>query len=136
MPPKPRSLKQQMDARTAELRERGSTWKQIAADYQTRFKLNPLRAFREAHRFTQGKVVLRGNERWPDDALNERRLGEGEAWPAVTGNEPPLTGLERLARIYQCRAGDLVDGEDHGETDDHAANSRTSNLQPAIPAPL
>jgi len=124
MPPKPRSLKQQMDAHTAELRDRGWSWKDIAADYRVRFKLNPLRAFREAHRLTQAGVVRRWNERWPDDVLSERRLGAWEAWPSPSGNEPPLSGLERLARIYQCRAGDLVDGQDHGEHDQQSARPR------------
>ncbi|WP_436761192.1 hypothetical protein [Streptosporangium sp. V21-05] len=119
MPPRPRSLKQQMDALTAQMREHGATWSQIAADYQLRFTFNPLRGYREAHRYTQSKVVQLWNLRWPDDALSERRLGAWEAWPSVTGNEPPLSGLERLARIYQCRAGDLVHGEDHGRDDDH-----------------
>jgi hypothetical protein len=83
----------------------------IAQDFQVRFKLNPLRAFREAHRLTQAGVVHRWNQHWPDDPLSERRLGAWEALPGLTGNEPPLAGLERLAKIYQCRAGDLVDGD-------------------------
>ncbi|MFI6451557.1 hypothetical protein ACIBF6_08370 [Streptosporangium amethystogenes] len=134
MPSKPRSLKQQMDALTVQLRERGWTWGQIAADYQVRFKLNPLHGFREAHRYTQSKVVQLWNLRWPDEALSERRLGAWEAWPSVTGNEPPISGLERLARIYQCRAGDLVDGEDHGRGDDHAGKYPQANSEPDEPA--
>jgi hypothetical protein len=136
MPPKPRSLKQQMDALTAQLREGGSTWSQVAADYQVRFKLNPLRGFREAHRYTQSKVVQLWNRRWPDDVLSERRLGAWEAWPSMTGNEPPISGLERLARIYQCRAGDLVDGEDHGRGDDHAAKHQPAQREPKAPTLL
>ena len=124
MPPRPRSLKRQMDVLTAQMREHGATWSQIAADYQLRFKLNPLRGYREAHRYTQSKVVQLWNLRWPDDALSERRLGAWEAWPSATGNEPPISGLERLARIYRCRAGDLVHGEDHSRDDDHAGGHR------------
>lgn len=131
MPPRPRSLKRQMDVLTAQMREHGATWSQIAADYQLRFKLNPLRGFREAHRYTQSKVVQLWNLRWPDDALSERRLGAWEAWPSVTGNEPPISGLERLARIYQCRAGDLVHGEDHSRDDDRAGRHPVAKDGPA-----
>lgn len=134
MPPRPHSLKQQMDALTAEMRRGGASWKQIAAHYQARYNLNPLRAFREAHRYTQAKVVRLWNERWPEEIISERRLGAWEAWPARTGNEPPLTGLEKLARLYHCRAGDLIDGEDHGHTDDHAGEHLAADLQPAARA--
>lgn len=127
MPPKPRSVKQQMDRLTGQLREREMTWRQVAGEYRTRFNLNPLRAFREAHRYTQAKVVREWNQRWPDEPLNERRLGAWEAWPSPSGNEPPISGLERLARIYQCRAGDLVDGEDHGRTDQQTARRHPSD---------
>ncbi|MEZ0077298.1 hypothetical protein [Planotetraspora sp. GP83] len=135
MPQKSRSLKQQMDVLTAELRGRGFSWREIAADYQVRFKLNPLRAFREAHRYTQAKVVRLWNARWPEDTLSERKLGAWEAWPSITGNEPPLAGLERLAHIYQCRAGDLVGGDDHGHADQHGSTQHTpvsgADRQPA-----
>src|SRR5512139_334347 len=117
---KPRSLKQQMDLCTSQMRERGMTWRDIARAYQSRYRLPPLRAFREAHRYTQAKVVEIWNTLWPDDALSERRLGAWEAWPGPTGHEPSVTNLNRLARIYQCRAGDLVNGEDHTDADDHA----------------
>ncbi|GAA4179499.1 hypothetical protein GCM10022252_01080 [Streptosporangium oxazolinicum] len=135
MPPRPRSLKRQMDVLTTQMREHGATWSQIAADYQLRFKLNPLRGFREAHRYTQSKVVQLWNLRWPDDVLSERRLGAWEAWPSVTGNEPPISGLERLARIYQCRAGDLVHGEDHSRDDDRAGRRPAATDEPA-PRPV
>lgn len=118
MPRKPRSLKQQMDLCTSQLRERGLTWREVAREYEIRYRLPPLRAFREAHRYTQAKVVEIWNTLWPDDALSERRLGAWEAWPGPTGHEPAVANLNRLARIYQCRAGDLINGEDHTDADD------------------
>jgi hypothetical protein len=122
MPSNPRSIKQQMDAYVAERRGSGASWAQIAADFQARYKLTPLRAFREAHRYTQGRVVGLWNERWPDAPLNEHRLGAWEAWPAKGSNAPSLPGLENLARLYQCRAGDLIPGDDHGHADRQSAH--------------
>jgi hypothetical protein len=135
MPRQPRSLKQQMDALTAELRGRGLTWREIAADYQVRFKLTPLRSFREAHRYTQAKVVRLWNARWPDEALSERRLRAWESWPGPTSNEPPLSSLERLAQLYQCRAGDLVGGDDHGHADQHGSTQHPPAPSTTPPAP-
>ncbi|TYB57559.1 hypothetical protein [Microbispora triticiradicis] len=122
-----------MDALTAELSGRGLTWREIATDYQIRFKLTPLRSFREAHRYTQAKVVALWNARWPDDMLNERRLRAWESWPGPAGNEPPLSSLERLARLYQCRAGDLVGGDDHGHPGRH--DSARHSPMPGVDQP-
>ena len=130
------SLKQQMDAFTERMRAEGASWKQVAADYQTRYRLTPLQAFREAHRFTQVEVVRLWHERWPDSSFNERRLGAWEAWPAKSGNPAPLDGLENLARLYGCRAGDLIAGEDHGQTDDHAVEHLATDVQPSSGAGL
>ncbi|MGJ6967446.1 hypothetical protein ACSDR0_36560 [Streptosporangium sp. G11] len=119
MPRAPRSVKQQMDAFSAELREHGFTWAEVAAEFMRRWHLNSRQGFREAHRLTQAKVCHLWNEYWPNEPLTTRKLGSWEAWPGPTGNEPPIAGLNRLARIYQCRTADLVDGEDHRDADEH-----------------
>ncbi|MER5625260.1 hypothetical protein ABT061_29915 [Streptosporangium sp. NPDC002544] len=121
MPRAPRSVKQQMDIFSAELRERGCTWAEVAAEFQRRWHLNSRQGFREAHRLTQAKVCHLWNEYWPNEPLTTRKLGSWEAWPGPTGNEPPIAGLNRLARIYHCRTADLVDGEDHRDADEHNA---------------
>lgn len=126
MPRAPRSVKQQMDAFTAELRERGCTWAEVAAEFQRRWRLNSRQGFREAHRLTQAKVCHLWNEYWPNEPLTTRKLGSWEAWPGPTGNEPPIAGLNRLARIYHCRTADLVDGEDHRDADEHNAPATRS----------
>ncbi|MEV5410570.1 hypothetical protein AB0K60_17220 [Thermopolyspora sp. NPDC052614] len=130
MPRKPRSLKQEMDRLTAELREAGWTWTQVAAEYRRRYRLNPRQAFREAHRLTQAAVTLRWDALWPDDPLSVRKLGWWEAWPGPTGHEPPLAALNRLARIYQCRTTDLIDAEDHTPADPNTPHPPDSNVRP------
>ncbi|WP_214413068.1 hypothetical protein [Sphaerisporangium fuscum] len=130
MPRKPRSLKEEMDRLTTELRERGSTWAEIAQEYRRRYRLNARQAFREAHRYTQERVVAEWKALWPSEPFSVRKLGSWEAWPGVTGNEPPMAGLNRLARIYGCRACDLVDGEDHTGVDENANVSGRRDIPP------
>ncbi|GII60568.1 hypothetical protein Skr01_06530 [Sphaerisporangium krabiense] len=131
MPRKPRSLKEEMDRLTTDLRERGATWVEIAQEYRRRYRLNARQAFREAHRLTQERVVEQWKSLWPSEPFSVRKLGSWEAWPAVTGNEPPVAGLNRLARIYGCRACDLVDGEDHTGSDPNANVPRRRDI-PAV----
>lgn len=131
MPRKPRSLKQQMDRLTAELRAAGWTWTQIAAEYQRRYRLNPRQAFREAHRLTQAAVTTRWDALWPDEPLSVRKLAWWEAWPGPTGHEPPLAALNRLARIYQCRTTDLIEGEDHSAADANSMHSADREVAPS-----
>lgn len=40
-----------------------------------------------------------------------------EAWPAPSGRTPWLDTLGRLAHIYQCQPGDLLDRSDYGQVD-------------------
>lgn len=130
MPRRIRSLKQEMDLLSAELRDQGLTWVEIAERFRQRWPLNPLQSFREAHRLTQSKVTDRWNSLWPDDPLTVRKLGAWEAWPNRTGNEPSQAALSRLARVYQCQAGDLVNGEDHRDADEHSRRTQR-DLVPA-----
>ncbi|MFC4584496.1 hypothetical protein [Sphaerisporangium corydalis] len=130
MPRKPRSLKEEMDRLTAELRERGSTWAEVAQEYQRRYRLNARQAFREAHRYTQDRVVDEWKALWPSEPFSVRKLGSWEAWPTATGNEPPVAGLNRLARVYGCRASDLIDGEDHTQRDQNATVARGRDIPP------
>lgn len=134
MPRKPRSLKEEMDRLTSELRERGSTWTEIAQEYRRRYRLNARQAFREARRFTQDRVVDEWKALWPSEPFSVRKLGSWEAWPGVTGNEPPMAGLNRLARVYGCRASDLIDGEDHTASDQNANVAMRRDIPPAPPA--
>lgn len=131
MPRKPRSLKQQMDRLTAELRAAGHTWAEIAAEYRRRYRLNPRQAFREAHRLTQAAVAARWDALWPDEPLSVRKLAWWEAWPGPTGHEPPLAALNRLARIYQCRTTDLIEGEDHSAADANSTHRADREVAPS-----
>ncbi|MET8155243.1 hypothetical protein ABZT47_02640 [Sphaerisporangium sp. NPDC005289] len=134
MPRKPRSLKEEMDRLSAELRERGSTWTEIAREFQRRYRLNSRQAFREAHRYTQERVVEEWKALWPSEPFSVRKLGSWEAWPSASGNEPPVAGLNRLARVYGCRACDLIDGEDHTASDQNAQVARVRHF-PSPPSP-
>jgi hypothetical protein len=58
-----------------------------------------------------------------------------EAWPGPTGRAPSLEVLNRLARIYLCRAADLLDGEDHSRMDSAVtAVSKSSAVVPTTVA--
>ncbi|MEV6987425.1 hypothetical protein AB0M95_40065 [Sphaerisporangium sp. NPDC051017] len=121
-----RSLKRQMDDLSAQLRAQGLAWTDVAERFRATWPLNPRQAFREAHRYTQAKVVELWNVLWPEAPLTVRRLGSWEAWPRG-GHEPPIVALNRLARVYECRAIDLVDGEDHRPAEER----RLSSLPPS-----
>ncbi|MFI7643281.1 hypothetical protein [Nonomuraea sp. NPDC049400] len=128
-------MKQAMADLSANLRQQGCTWGEIAAAFQARWTLNALQAFRLAHGYTQEHVTREWDALWPNECLPVRRLASWEAWPGPSGKEPPLEALNRLARIYRCRAGDLIpDAADHRDSDDNAHLPATAPAPPPYPS--
>jgi len=115
VPRSARSFKQEADA----LRAQGWTYRQIAADWVRRYGVNSRVAFRLAHGLTQADVALRWNDEWPDEESPKtaKHISYWEAWPAPSGRTPSLDTLNKLAFLYECAAGDLLDGEDHSDRD-------------------
>lgn len=102
-----------------QLRERGWTYRQIATRWRQRYGFNSRVAFRLAHGMTQATVAQRWNEQWPDaDApKTDKQISYWEIWPGPAGRAPSLDTLNKLAFLYRCSAGELLDGEDHSHLD-------------------
>jgi hypothetical protein len=129
----------------AALRAQGCSFHEIALDFQRRYGFNARVAFRIAHGLTQQQVSDRWNELWPNDSdvpKTAKNITYWEAWPSPSGRPPSLQTLNRLALIYQCRAADLFDGENHSPFDPHASRPNAPGAAPparrshgAVPAP-
>jgi transcriptional regulator with XRE-family HTH domain len=125
MPRRTPSVRQEQAALTARLRSKGKTWPQIADAFRTRYRVNVRVALRLAHGFTQQDVADIWNERWPDErpAPTSKYVSRWEQWPTLTGWQPSLAVLSRLAEIYQCSVADLVtDCSDYRHLDEATAH--------------
>jgi transcriptional regulator with XRE-family HTH domain len=116
-----RSRRARLSALSAQLRADGQTWAQIARHIQDTESVNTRIAMRLAHGFTQSQVALRWNDRWPSDSgttgITDKHISYWETWPQ-SGHEPSLKSLKRLAQLYQCDVGDLIDDGNYSHLDD------------------
>ncbi|MCM3924344.1 helix-turn-helix domain-containing protein, partial [Frankia sp. AiPs1] len=101
------------------MRALGWSYRRIARRLQARHRLGALVAFRLAHGWTQEEAARRWNERWPGrgPAKTGKTWSYWESWPGKGGRAPSATVLARLAELYLCRPGDLLDGPDFGQLD-------------------
>ncbi|SNQ47930.1 conserved hypothetical protein [Frankia canadensis] len=108
-----------------QLRELGWSSRRIARRLQARHHLGALVAFRLAQGWTQEEAARRWNERWPapGPAKTGKTWSYWEAWPARGGRAPSAAVLWRLAELYRCRPGELLDGPDFGQVDAGADES-------------
>jgi hypothetical protein len=115
---------EQADLR-GQLRATGATFGHIAQLFRARYKTNARVAYRLAHGLTQQEVADQWNALWPrsdgERPITHKHISYWEAWPAVTGRAPSADSLNRLARIYQCDASSLLDGQDHTHLDANAS---------------
>jgi hypothetical protein len=107
----------QLRAQSTDLRALGWSYRRIAAHWQRAHGLGVRLAFRLAHGWTQEDAARRWNERWPASPKTGKSFSYWETWPAVGGRAPSPLALARLAELYLCRPGDLLDGRDHGVLD-------------------
>ncbi|WP_307874859.1 helix-turn-helix domain-containing protein [Frankia nepalensis] len=107
----------QLRARSADLRGLGWSYRRIATHWQLAYRLGALLAFRLAHGWTQEEAAWRWNARWPADPKTAKSFSYWETWPGSGGRAPSPRTLARLAELYLCRPGDLLDGVDHGVLD-------------------
>jgi len=128
-----RSRRMELAALRTDLRAKGATYRHIARLISAQYNVNSRVAHRLAHGMTQQQVADAWNELWPaadgESPITHKQISYWEAWPAPTGRAPSAQVLDRLARIYHCSAGDLLDGEDYAYLD--PAAPATSVPQPA-----
>src|SRR5208282_4154787 len=130
MAAKYRSRRARIAALSDSLRAQGQTWAQVAARVAADERVNMRVAFRLAHGLSQREVAARLREASPAEAgatsMPDKIISYWETWPQ-SGYEPSLKSLKRLARVYQCNVGDLVDGGDYS----HLDNATTDTAIPA-----
>ncbi|CAO5148497.1 HTH cro/C1-type domain-containing protein [Frankia sp. AiPs1] len=110
-------------AEARQLRAFGWSFRRIASRLQARHGLRPLVAYRLAHGWTQEDAARRWNERWPGSGpvKTGKAWSYWESWPGKGGRAPSAVTLWRLAELYRCRPGELLDGPDFGDLDARAA---------------
>jgi hypothetical protein len=132
MAAKYRSRRARIAAFSEDLRAQGQTWTQIAARIAADEHVNMRVAFRLAHGLSQREVAVRWREDPSAEAgtasMSDKIISYWETWPQ-SGYEPSLKSLKRLARIYQCNIGDLVDNGDYSHLD--SANALRADAAPA-----
>jgi transcriptional regulator with XRE-family HTH domain len=140
-----RSRKEELAQLRDQLRGEGWTPVRIAARIRAEHGVNIRVAFRLAHGLTQQQVADRWNTLWPEDGPKTgKHISYWEAWPAPSGRTPTIATLGRLAAIYECRPGDLLDQDDYAPTAADDAGTRRAEIEvvrpptverPAWPAP-
>jgi tetratricopeptide (TPR) repeat protein/transcriptional regulator with XRE-family HTH domain len=96
------------------LRARGCSDTDIVALWRTEYGINSRVAYRLVHGMTQEQLAQRWNEQWPSDSPKTgKQVSYWEIWPGEAGRAPSLETLNRLAFLFRCRAGDLLDGDDY-----------------------
>lgn len=121
MSPTYRSRRARLSALSDQLRDASQSWRQIAAVIGEQEHVNARVAMRLAHGYTQAHVARMWNERWPTEAgnpgLSDKNVSYWETWPE-SGHEPSLKTLKRLAQLYQCDVGDLIDDGSYSYLDE------------------
>lgn len=120
MAPTYRSRRARLAALTAQFRDEGQSWAQIAERIQGQEHVNGRVALRLAHGWTQEEVATRWNDQWPpkdgSTGITDKNISYWETWPQ-SGYEPSLKTLKRLAQLYQCDVGQLVEDGDYRHLD-------------------
>lgn len=101
------------------LRALGWSYRQIAGQLRDRYGVNSRVAYRLAHGLTQAEVAQRWNEQWPEPGAPKtaKTISYWEVWPGAGGRTPSPDTLNKLAFLYRCSAGELLDGEDFSRLD-------------------
>ncbi|MCM3882928.1 helix-turn-helix transcriptional regulator [Frankia sp. R82] len=125
-------------AEARRLRVLGWSYRRIALRLRARHGLRPLAAFRLARGWTQEEAARHWNERWPGSGpvKTGKAWSYWENWPGRGGRAPSAAVLWRLAELYQCRPGELLDGPDFGRSDpaaDAAAEQSAAALDGLLP---
>ena len=90
------------------LRQRGSSYLEIAETLRQQFGLNARVAFRVAHGWSQREAADAWSIRWPAEPKTAKNISYWELWPSQTGHAPSIDVIERLAELYHCSVADLL----------------------------
>jgi transcriptional regulator with XRE-family HTH domain len=131
-----RSRRARLAALSQSLRGQGQAWAQIAARIAADEHVGMRVAFRLAHGLSQREVAARWCEEFPAEtgaaSMSDKIISYWETWPQ-SGYEPSLKSLKRLARIYQCHVGDLIDNGDFTHLDSAALRSAARPVPTGTP---
>ncbi len=120
-----RSRRAELTSLRVELQAKGAPIRQIARLIQTRYRFGIRASYRYAHGLTQQQVADKWNLLWPPTGdtpiITHKHISYWEAWPLRTGRSPSAETLNRLARIYRTSAAELLEGEDHSQSDSAVA---------------
>jgi transcriptional regulator with XRE-family HTH domain len=127
------SQKREREELTRTLRARGATWVEVAEAIRQRYGVNARVAFRLARGWSQQQAADEWNKLWPEESKTLKNFSYWEQWPGKTGHAPSLDVLSRLAKLYKCKVGDLLeDVADHRNDDDaHKAMVAVGNERAA-----
>src|SRR6266542_4194555 len=110
-----RSAKAEREELQARWRRLGWTFDRIAGEYQRRYQVGPLTAYRWAHRMTLQAVA----EQWNQLAVQSEHvmvLQTVSDWERGV-REAPVSALNRLARIFRTTTAALIEGVDYRHLD-------------------
>ncbi len=110
-----RSAKAEREELQTRWRRLGWTFDRIAAEYQRRYQVGPLTAYRWAHRMTLQAVA----EEWNQLAVQSEHvmvLQTVSDWERGV-REAPVSALNRLARIFRTTTAALIEGVDYRHLD-------------------
>jgi hypothetical protein len=118
------------------MRAAGQSWADIARQIAREEHVSMRVAFRLARDLTQWEVADAWNRMFPEGGdghlMTAQVISYWETWPR-SGRQPTVRTYVRLARIYQCGVGDLIDHGDYSDLDPVAG--RPGSEQPAGAGP-
>ncbi|MGH3916078.1 MAG: NUDIX domain-containing protein [Pseudonocardiaceae bacterium] len=99
----------------ARLHAGGATYGQIVTTWARQHQMSPLTAARMVHGLTQRQVAERWNQLWPDP--ERPKTAKTISYWETGDRQPSRDSLNKLAFLYRCSAGVLLDGEDYTHLD-------------------
>jgi hypothetical protein len=116
-----RSRRERLAALSGQLRAEGMTWSHIGALIRGQERVNARVAMRMAHGWTQAHTARLWNEQWlpgkGSAGITDKHISYWETWPE-SGHEPSIKTLKRLAQLYQCDVGHLLDDGNYSHLDE------------------
>src|SRR5713226_1499717 len=129
-----RSRRGRLTALSESLRGQGWSWSRIAVRIAADERVSMRVAFRLAHGLSQREVADRYNDLFLAEdgtgVITSKHISCWESWPQ-SGHEASLRTLKRLAQLYKCDVGSLIDDGKYSHLDEAAVSG--SQGMPATP---
>jgi transcriptional regulator with XRE-family HTH domain len=126
-----RSRRARLAALSDSLRAQGWSWTQIAVRIAADERVSMRVAFRLAHGLSQPQVADCYNNLFLAEegvgAITYKHISYWESWPQ-SGHEPSLKTLKRLAQLYQCDVGNLIDDGQYSHLDEVTASGAPQSM--------